>query len=198
MRFKSLFLILLASSATLFISCERRPDVTGVWSGMPTRINTVSAASDATAQYSFAFGSTDKNGGDISISALIDANQPVSASVLTTDVPYEVSVASTATINGSWRYEDDDDIIIALDPSTLNVRVDPHGVTFSTDILTATQQPQLDSLTATTAAAWQVSLTKAMTEEFRKFNKISDIKIHNGIMSCEIDDRDCTFRQTQN
>lgn len=83
-----------------------------------------------------------------------------------------------------------------LDAKSLAVNVDPHGVTFSNDILTGTQQPMIDSLSNATASQWQKSIAKAMSDQFNQLNKISDIKVSNGIMSCEIHDRDYTLRRS--
>ena len=196
---KIINLLLPAVAVFALSSCNNHPDVEGTWTGTPTRIDNISAAVDASATMSISF-TQDKNSsdsGEVIISALIDANQPVSSDSASIDQAYEISVAATAVITGRWTYEDrdDDDIIITLDPSTLKVNVDPNGVTFSNDILTETQQPLTDSLSRATAEAWTKSITKAMSERFYNINEISDVKIRNGIMSCEIHDRDFTFRR---
>ncbi len=141
-------------------------------------------------------GQTDH--GQVIISSLIDANQPVSPTNPAVDEAYEVSVAATAVISGDWTYEDhdDDDILLFLNPATLQINVDPSGVTFSNNILTQRQQPEIDSLSAVTAQLWKASIAKAMKQQFSGLQKISDIKIRNGIMSCEIEDRDFTFRKS--
>lgn len=200
MNLKQLITIMLPVAAlAAFSSCSNHPQIEGTWTGTPTRIDNISAACDASATMSISFSLDDnsKDTGEVTISALIDANQPVSSSTETIDQAYEVSVAATAVITGHWVYEknEDDDIIITLDPSTLQVNVDPNGVSFSKDVLTETQQPLLDSLSRATADAWKKSITRAMSERFYDINKISDIKISNGIMSCEIHDRDFTFRR---
>ncbi|MDE5553820.1 MAG: hypothetical protein K2J10_01380 [Muribaculaceae bacterium] len=200
MNLKNLIASLLPIAAVAALSsCSNHPEIEGTWTGTPTRIDNISAACDASATMSISF-TQDKDSaesGEITISALIDANQPVTSTTDGLDQPYEVSVAATAVITGHWSYEEDgdDDILITLDPSTLQVNVDPNGVTFSNDVLTETQQPLLDSLSSATADAWKKSLTKAMAERFYDINKISDIKVRNGIMSCEIHDRDFTFRR---
>ncbi len=192
---------ILALTAALYSSCDNRADISGVWSGTPTRVENIAGADLANATMTFVFSNDsvdDSNdGGSVFISALIDANQAVSSKDATLDSPYEVSVAATATITGKWSYEagEDDDIVIVLDPQSLQVKVDPHGVTFSNDILTGTQQPVLDSLSTATAAAWTKSISAAMSTKFHSISKLSDIKINNGIMSCEINDRDYTFRK---
>lgn len=200
-RFKiSLFAASLLTGLA-FSACDSRPDIAGTWTGTPSRIDGITAAAEANATMSLSFSNADRQNknGDIFISAIISATQPVSPEHQSVDIPYEVSVTSTAVISGHWSFEpgDDDDILITLDPSTLKVDVDPDGVTFSSDILTGVQQPTVDSLSVATAAAWKKSINHAMQQKFYDFQKISDIKVHNGIMSCEIHDRDFTFRKTE-
>lgn len=204
MTIKSSLCLAIAASAaiaSLFSSCDTRPDINGTWTGTPVRINDISAACDASATMSITFSSDNvkSRNGVVSISALIDANQPVQGPGSAIDSPYEVSVAATASVNGVWSFEkdDDDDIVISLDHKTLDVNVDPHGVTFSSNLLTEAQQPMIDSLSTVTAAQWKNSIKHAMENEFFKLQNISDIKVSNGIMSCEINDRDFTFRKVQ-
>lgn len=204
MTIKSSLCLAIAASAALtplLSSCDTRPDITGTWTGSPVRINDISAACDASATMSITFSSDNikSRNGVVSISALIDANQPVEGSIPAIDSSYEVSIAATASVNGVWSFEkdDDDDIVISFDHKTLDVNVDPHGVTFSSNLLTGAQQPMIDSLSTVTAAQWKNSIRRAMENEFFKFQNISDIKVNNGIMSCEINDRDFTFRKVQ-
>ena len=190
-----------AATVAILTACSTHPDITGTWVGTPSRVDNITAAASASATTSLTFSpSADgKNDhGQIFISSLIDASQPVSQTTPSIDEAHEVSVAATAVISGSWTFEDhdDDDIILSLDPASLQVNVDPNGVTFSNNILTQTQQPQLDSLTNATAGMWKKSITDAMKQHFYKLQKITDIKIRNGIMSCEIEDRDFTFRKS--
>lgn len=122
----------------------------------------------------------------------------MTGSVISPDAPYQVDVAATASIRGRYVAEDDDDddILLHLDPSTLQVNVDPAGVTFSENILTGLQRPTLDSLTMQTVDAWRVLITSAIRDEFYKYQKIDDIKVHHGdMLSCEVADRDYTFRR---
>ena len=107
-------------------------------------------------------------------------------------------MAGTASISGRYTTDgdDDDDILVSFDPSSLQVNVDPAGVTFSQNILSGTQQPVLDSLTTATAERWRVLITPAIREVFNSYRKIDDIKVHHGdIMSCEMNDRDYTFNR---
>ena len=195
--------VLLLAPVCIFglAACDSRDDVVGTWQGTATRIDDITAAVDGSMSTTIEFagenGKQSDRSGKITITALLDANQPVSSSDSSLMQAYEVSVAATASITGDWTYEDrdDDDIIVSLDPESLKVRVDPDGVTFSQDILTGKERPVLDSLTAATAAVWTRSLTAAMRIEFGKYQKISDVKVKKNILSCEIDDRDYSFRR---
>lgn len=184
-------------------SCSRNDTITGSWTGTATRIGNIPDAADASAVITMSFDDANTaadKGGDVMLSAIIDVNQAVSSPNAVIDEPYEVSVAATATISGRYVFEDrdKDDIILSLDPSTLQVNVDPAGVTYSQNILSGKQRPQLDSLTSTTIARWRIEITKAIRDEFYKYQKISGIEVHHGnILSCEIDDRDYSFRKAE-
>lgn len=189
-------------TVVLSTSCKHSQDYAGAWQGVPVRLEGVQGAADATSAVTIDFAPADnKNGGgDVMLLATVDVSQAVeSGSALSVDQAYQVDIAATASINGRYLPEDgvdDDDLILSLDASTLKVNVDPAGVTFSQNVLTGLQQPALDSLTASTAEAWRVRITAAVRDEFAKYQKIDDVKVHHGdMMSCEIADRDYTFRR---
>lgn len=197
----SFFGALTVLGALIFISsCSRTDRFAGEWMGTPTRMMDIPGASDATSTISidFAPSSDVRRGGDVLMSATIDVSQAVTGSVISPDAPYQVDVAATASIRGRYVAEDDDDddILLHLDPSTLQVNVDPAGVTFSENILTGLQRPTLDSLTTQTVDAWRVLITSAIRDEFYKYQKIDNTKVHHGdMLSCEVADRDYTFRR---
>lgn len=197
----SFFGALTVLGALIFISsCSRTDRFAGEWMGTPTRMMDIPGASDATSTISIDFApSADvRRGGDVLMSATIDVSQAVTGSDISPDAPYQVDVTATASIRGRYVAEDDDDddILLHLDPSTLQVNVDPAGVTFSENILTGLQRPTLDSLTMQTVDAWRVLITSAIRDEFYKYQKIDDIKVHHGdMLSCEVADRDYTFRR---
>ena len=186
-----------------FSSCSERQELSGAWVGVSTRIDGLANVSRADYVPTIDFGTPDqatKEGGPVSISATIDVAQAVSSADPAARLqPYEVSVAATASMTGRYVFKEhsgDDDIIVSLDPSSLKVFVDPSGVAFNADMLSGRQKPEIDSLTAVTAQAWTRELTAAMQREFAKYAKIDDIKIHHDdIMSCEVADRDLTFRR---
>ena len=182
-------------------SCSKADRFAGQWQGSPERI-IIPGSSDATATLTIDFAPTEGKVGTgvVCISAVVDIMQAVTSSA-SIDQAYETSVAGTATITGRYATEDDDDddILVSFDPSSLNVTVDPAGVTFSQNVLSGTQQPVLDSLTAATAERWRLLLTPAIREVplgWRSVRKIEDIEVHHqNIMSCELDKADYTFRR---
>ncbi len=181
----------------LSTSCSRMQDYAGAWQGLPVRLEGVSGASDASSVVTIDFAPSDsKNGsGDVMLLATFDVSQAVeSGSPFIADQAYQVDVAATASISGRYVPEDDaydDDLLLSLDASTLKV-----NITFSQNVLTGLQQPALDSLTAQTVDAWRVRVTSAIREEFSKYQKMEDVKVHHAdMMSCEIADRDYTFRR---
>lgn len=196
----------LALCAVSFCSCSKDAKFIGVWTAStPTDITTsVPAATTASALTSVTFVKTGDNArsGSIAISSIINAQQPLMANPVSMNEPYEVSIAATASIAGTWMLEkdSDDDVIVNLDPSSLKVNVDKNGVTFTSNVLTGAQQPVIDSLTNATAAQWQLQLTDAMRREFGRFNKIDDIDVHkDGTMTLETEnpDRMLIFRKAE-
>lgn len=182
-------------------SCSKTTDFLGVWtSTTPEDITaSVPAASSATSLVSISFveGTGNKDGGSVALTSIINVNQPVSGSPISMNQPYEVNVAATASLGGTWIYEEgsDDDLLLSLDLSTLKVNVDNNGVSFTQNMLTGAQQPQIDSLTTVTAELWKNQLTQAMTKEFSRFKKLDDVKVHKGqVLTFEIQNPELTLQ----
>lgn len=185
-------------SVIIVTSCSHSERFAGEWQSQPERID-VPDASYAAATVTIDFSPVDgkAGSGDVLLSAVIELQQPVSS-----DNPfnqaYETSVAATASVSGRYMAEedDDDDIMISFDPSSLQVIVDRSGVTFSNNILTGAPSAQLDSLTAATADRWRVILTPVMRDFFNRYSTIDDIEVHhNDMLKCEIAHTDCVLKR---
>ena len=103
-----------------------------------------------------------------------------------------------SSASGHYLTEDDDadDIFISLDPASYEVNVDPAGVTFSQNVLTGMQQPELDSLTAVTAERWRALIAPAIHRLFSRYNKIDDIEVHHrSVMTFEVGKTDYVFNR---
>lgn len=190
-------LLALSGLCTLMSSCSGSDQLPGLWQGTPERLNTIPSAAYATSAMSLDFGPrTDKHSGNVIVSTVIDVTQSVDGLSQTILEPFEATVTATAQISGRYTWKDDDELLLALDGSTMTVSVDPAGVTFSENILTGTERPVLDSLTTATVNRWKAEITGAASEQFARFAAIDDVSIHHGdIMSCEAGHRDYTFRR---
>lgn len=185
---------------SLITSCSKTEELVGAWQGNPTRIILPGAEyATNTITLDFASDQSGHRAGTVNVSAVMDVEQAVNTTIDNTfNQPYTTSITATASISGHYTAEkgDDDDILIHFDPSTFAVNIDPDGVTFSENVLTGAAQSTIDSLTKVTAERWRATISGAIQTEFRKYSKIEDIKIHHdNIMSCEIYNRDETFRQ---
>lgn len=202
-------LIILAVAAGLGItavSCGHKDKFIGTWTAIsPANItNLLPAASTATSLTTMQLmpaGSNDTPG-SVCLSSLIDITQPVDPAAGSFDQPYEVSVAATASVCGTWHYKgnEDDELLLSLDLNSITVTVDPAGVTYTENLLTGKQQPQLGSLTAATAALWKKQLTAAMRQEFGRFAVLDDIEVNrDGFLSLEIQspDTELHFRRSE-
>jgi len=179
-------------------SCSRTQKLSGAWEAAPERI-VVPEASDASSTLTLDFTPVESRNtpGQVNFSAVIELHQAASTNAGSLEQPWQVSVAATASATGTYVFEDgeDDDIIITIDPSTLNVIVDPSGVVYNDNVLTGAETSALDSLTAATVSRWRVLLTPVIRDQFNQYQRMEDIKVHhNALLTAEIGHRDVTFR----
>lgn len=186
-------------AVTTVSSCSKMPDIAGAWQATPVRLQ-IPGASDATATVTVDFGSPEKNNaGAVNLSAVINVHQAVSPDAPAVEQPWLQAIAATASMNGRYmpKEDDDDDLLLSLDPSSLTVSVDPSGISYDENLLTGMDSAAVDSLTSATAERWRVLITNAIREEFARYTTIDDVKVHHGeIMSAEVADCDVTLRNT--
>lgn len=189
---------ILLSIATIS-SCSRNQTLEGEWEANPIRLN-LPGASNATATVSVDFGTPAQSmqAGSVMLTAVINLDEEAFSTAPSIERPWQNSISATASITGQYvrSDNDDNDIAITLDPSSLIINVDSSGVQYDRNVLTGEETQVLDSLNAATISRWRVVLSQEMQREFAKFNSIEDIKIHHGeLMSAEIDGRDITLRK---
>ena len=164
-------------------SCSRTPHFLGKWiSAMPENITEdVSNVARATSQLSMEFsqGKASAATGVVTLSSVIDITQPVNGDSSFVE-PYEVSIAATANISGVWAFagDSDDDLVLSFDMSTLDVDVDPHGVSFSQNLLTGAQRPTIDSLTSVTVNLWKHELHNVLLARLTHFSMLDDVEVN--------------------
>ncbi len=170
--------------ALLLASCSSRDQFIGTWTATaPTDITAkVPAAATASSLISINFlDNAQKDGGSVALSSILDISQAVDGDSISMNRPYEVNVVGTATVGGTWTFKDDDhdELLLSFDLSSLNVNIDNNGVTYTQNILTGAQQPQLDSLTAATISAWKQEISRVMRADLSRFSVLDDVEVTN-------------------
>lgn len=181
-----------------FTGCGDRLDVLpGLWDGTPVMLGSQSqmnSTTTVTMEFNAAPGS--ERTGDVTLRAFIsteDATVPQFDGMVES---YALNVASTAMVNGKYNIIDDDEVALTLDPTSLQVRVDPDAVKYRSIVFTDEQKPIIDSLMPAAAEHIAAVLRPQISQELYKYSRLHDVKIKDGsIMSCEIGDRDYTFRK---
>lgn len=191
------YCIAMAAVALGLTACDSHPKIAGSWTASaPTSIAAeIPAASTADALLSIDFVNNSSSDGTFLLSSLVNATQPVRADSLPTlDSPYEVSVSATASVKGSWTYDskEHDDLLMQFDLSSLQVDIDPNGVTFSQNLLTGAQQPAVDSLTSATAEIWKRQIGNAFRAALSRYSKLEDVEVTNNGTALKFEVKDIT------
>jgi len=196
----------IAASLTL-TSCSDDKYISGQWLSGDSKIflNDQSLADvDVTSRLTFTPDEKDGRQGVISIVSDVVVRDEIST-LDSLDLKYEVTITGQTSISGTYAYEDDEDdeIIIHLDRSTLKTVVNPQAVTYGQNIVTDSLMPQVETLDRKQiATVYQAQIHRAILDDYAKYTKLSDVKISKSLMSCEIKDkdaneRDFTFRRIE-
>lgn len=184
-------------AGALFVSCDHKNDIVGSWTASsPVSIGAeMPAAASATSLMSIDFLAPESGApAKFNLSTLIEATQAVRPDTLALDSPYEVSVAATASVSGTWSYDGDDDVLLAFDMNTLSVDVDPAGVAFSENLLTGAQQPAVDSLKTRTAEIWKRQITNVFKTSLHRYSKLDDVEVTSKGTALKFEVKDVTGR----
>lgn len=180
---KALLALAVVAAACGLSSCDSRPGVAGSWAGetnLPidgaatsyTRVvYDLSAEGNAVATYTIDF-----------TKALPQSTQIVSA--------YQTSISATATINGTWQWlaDENDELALAFDASTLSVNIDPEALEMRANVITDEQAPELDSLRPQIAGIYRADVENAIRAHASAF-VLDDVKVDGKQLSFEIGDK---------
>ncbi|MDE6491262.1 MAG: hypothetical protein K2L49_08915 [Muribaculaceae bacterium] len=170
-------------------------DLEGSWTGAPEKLaDDANTSATCIPVYTFV-RSENESGGTVTIDALISTAGNTASGAIG---QVSLSASGKATVNGKWRATDDDEIFISLEPTSLQVSVDPEAVEMAFSPLSGNDQPAVDSLKPAMIPVIRTLMTTAMQRKLVELNKIDDIKIKNDIMTCEIGKRDLSFHRTVN
>lgn len=191
-------------------ACSRLANIEGTWNGAPVRYEQPTApgavgsdgavATNVSIQIAtnmtFVPDVQKSGAGTVEFMSNVDVINTVPFEGKLVD-PFEINIGATAVCTGTYHFEDQDDIVIAIDPASIKVDIDPQAVNYSENIATGQDAAQIDSLRPALVRQYTRQLLPVMKDYYSKITRIDDIKVKDGIMSCEINDRDLTFRRAQ-
>ena len=191
-------------------ACSRLANIEGTWNGAPVRYEQPTAsgavgsdgavATNVSTQIAtnmtFVPDAQKSGAGTVEFMSNVDVINTVPFEGKLVD-PFEINIGATAVCTGTYHFEDQDDIVIAIDPASIKVDIDPQAVNYSENIATGQDAAQIDSLRPALVRQYTRQLLPLMKDYSSKITRIDDIKVKDGIMSCEINDRDLTFRRAQ-
>ncbi len=186
--------------ALLAASCSSKDklaeELNGTWSSAPEQI----ANSGATRTTMVRVIEFNNNGGSpegaVTMTALITVDNVMAAGD-SISVPLTITASGAATITGVFQAKDDDELLINLDYSSLQVSVDPQAVQLNYNLLTQESSSRLEALRPGALRLATQQIQQSATSVFSNLTEIEDIKIDNNLMSCEIGHKDLTFRRQQ-
>ncbi|MGN0223149.1 MAG: hypothetical protein ACI4AM_03875 [Muribaculaceae bacterium] len=171
---------LILGIAALCCACSDSPRFIGSWmTSAPTHYN---APMPKNSTVNFITGidflpGEEHTSGPLVLTSLIDISQQLPADSLIIAEPYDVSVAASTSLNGTWTLMDDDEIAIAVDFNTLQVNIDHNGVTFSQNILTRANAATVDSLAQVSINYWKGEIIRAWTYELTRMQYLEDVEV---------------------
>lgn len=197
----SIIAVALVSMASVFTSCESKTklakQIEGSWTATPERLSDDNVVS-ATAVRIFDFlpdTSTPVTNGQLVMSSMITITNAATNPGDSIMQHYEMTATGVATVTGSWTAIDDDEVMVNVDPSTLNVRVDPEGVEINVNAITGQTVSVPDSLKPAFAESIRAQIRVLVEKQFFGFSKIDDISIKDDFMKMEINHHDYSLRR---
>ncbi len=162
--------------------CSNHAKFIGTWTAInPVNITAqIPGASSASSLVTIDFiDNLQKNGGAVNLQSVINVTRSIDADSLSAGQPYEVKLEAKASVDGTWHYDidDDDDLLLALDLSKLNVDIDPGKITFTQPAATVVPQVHLDSLALKYVDTWKRDLTGVIADDLSRYTVIEDIEV---------------------
>ena len=188
-----------AGMLTLMTACDTNAklaeSVQGKWTGNPEKmLDTGAASASMVRTLEFTKGAADTEG-SVTMTAMITVENTMQSndSIVT---PLQITASGVATITGVYQAQDDGELTISLDATSMNVNVDPDAVKLNYNIATATSAPLVEKLKPGAAILATQQINRAAQNAFSNITEIDDIKIEGSIMRCEINHTDLTFTKS--
>lgn len=167
--------------ASALASCSNGDQFVGNWqASAPADItNEIVSATSATSLVSIDFTDREQTaGGRVVLSSKYDI-------VATSSDGMETFLTAAASVNGDWNYDvdDDDDLLLTFDYSTLYVVVNPQDISFRN-----AGEQQVDSLMQAAVATWKNEIERSFRNTMTRYAVVEDVEVakDRNVMSLEI------------
>lgn len=162
--------------------------VEGDWSGTPIRFNRkMPVSGEMTPLFHFE-RSGSRSGGTMTVSADVAVMMPVNAPIDSAGVAAVSATASgIATVTGVWEADDDNDIDLVFDLSTLTITLNPLVEFELADMWSANDVPVAHRVSDAVQKTFAKQMKRAVTQTLRDMDKLKDIKFVNSdsLMVCK-------------
>lgn len=161
------------------VSCSKNTDFVGKWTAVaPSDITTdMTGATQASSQMTITFADgMDKADGSVGIVNDFDITRQ--AKRLCGSIVY-VNVKGSATADGTWTYDvdDDDDLLLSFDPKSVKINIDPSAVTFTEAVPDDMAASVADSIRTAAAETCRGEMMRAMSKQLARFTVINDVEV---------------------
>lgn len=193
-------LTLLGALSFSLVSCDETAhlakELPGSWGGTPENFTdnaSVTATIVETLDISANPEQTAKGnrGGELTVVGMLSAGTQIVGEVGLVE-PLGLTVSGRSTIIGTWTVIDDDEVVVSLDPSTLDVSIDPDAVVVN-GVISEINGPRIDSIRPSVASTISQSIKMALANRYSAVRRLDDVKIKGPLMKFEIGHTDYVF-----
>lgn len=161
------------------ISCSEKPSYRGTWESITpeNELTSFPGATTATSRTSLTFGeATDDGAGDVELTN--DYTIVRTAPTADGSRTLTLNIDAKGLVKGKWTpdVDDEDDLLLNFDHSTLEITIDGDKVTLASDT-TGLAPERVDSLRTAVTDMVRQQLRTAMTASANLYSVISDVEV---------------------
>ena len=187
-KFTDLLIGLSSVAAIAMSGCAKDAPFIGDWETAPVAIEQgIPPTSTGTAATSIAFMHGDDNtGGKVTLSQDYDIRQHVGYG---SGMTFEVHVAGTATVDGAWTYDvdDDDDLLLTFNPATMKLDIDTNEVVCNEASENEAVKAACDTLKAQGLPMWKMTMEDLLRRQMSHFSVVEDVELAKDKNTLSID-----------
>ena len=207
MKFKTSVVLtsLVVAGTILFTTACESPSrlaskIEGIWSGSSERFDK-QVVGDGTYTPVYEFSRSDNRPeGTVTLSAQVSITMPINSQVNAEGTaPVSATAAALATVSGYWIADDEDEVKIAFDASTLAITMDPDVQIAIADVYTAFDTDSVATVPAPVMKAFREQVNRGMNAVISRTHEFDDIRFPaDAIMTAKVGKTRQTFARSAN